>query len=338
MRSLHRVVVVGAGFAGIQAAKTLLRGNGTIEVTLIDRNGYTTMLPVLPDILSGRVERVAVTRDLLAVFGDRVRIRRATVTRVALDDRRIYTDDGLIPYDGLILAAGSRPIEPAGMPPGVHTVDTFEGAQRLRHALEAGGNLCVVGGGYTGLEVALNTRLGFGPAPTGPAITVVDAAPEIMTIVPGDARRRLLERIHDAGVEVRTGTTLTDYNPETKQTVLSDGTVLPDCHVCWAPGMRAAGIELTAGELPVDIPRTRDGRFETGATLQLPGYPEVAVAGDLAAIRSGDELIRRAVNIAFYSGRRAAKNVARHLTSGALRPFRPVDLGWVLPLGTASYG
>jgi len=338
MSATHRVVIVGGGFAGIQAVKALLPKRADVEITLIDRNGYTTMLPVLPDLLSGRVERRAVTRDLHAVFGDRIRIRRATVTRVALDERRIHTDDGSIPYDGLILAAGSRPIAPAGMPPGVHTADTFDGAQRLRRALEAGGDLCVVGGGYTGLEVALNTRLGFGPLPKGPRITVVDAAPEIMTIVPGKARRRLLERVGDAGVGVRTGTTLTDYNPDTMRALLSDGTVLPDCHVCWAPGMRAAGIELTVAGAAADVARTRDGRIETEPTLQLPGYPEVAVAGDLAAIRSREQLMRRALNIAFCSGRGAARNVARHLAGGAPRPFRPIDLGWVLPLGTASYG
>ena len=97
--------------------------------------------------------------------------------------------------------------------------------------------------------------------------------------------------------------------------------------------MRASPIEL-----PERVERTRDGRIMTNEYLQIPEYPLLFAAGDAAALTRDGQQLRRAVNFSYYSGRVAGRNAVAQRAGRALKPFRAVDLGWVIPLGTESSG
>ncbi len=223
-----------------------------------------------------------------------------------------------------------------------HSVHTYQGALKFRQTIEtrlaaAGAlDILVVGAGYTGLETAVALRHGIERSGRTPTVTVVDAADHILPMVNEKERRRIRSYLDKNDIVVRTGTVVTNVSRDNEMVTarLSDGTSLVNPVVSWAGGMTG-----TAAALGLDVETTRDGRVVTTDGLQIPGHPGVFVAGDAVAITGGDgSVFRRAVNVSYYSGRRAGKNVAAVLAGKAPKPFHPVDLGWVIPLGAESVG
>ena len=308
------------------------------------------MVSGLPDVLSGRVPRFAFARPLEELFastGDgEVRVVRDRVVKVDLPGRRVVGSSGDYEYGALILAAGSEPeyhgFEPEGA--NLYTVHRLESAMDYRQAVEArlqgsaskaqrsdDVNAVIVGGGYTGIEVAACLRLGLSDTSARPRITIVELADGVLPFMNEKRRKRVVDYLGEIDVDLRTGTGLSRLKGETA--TLSDDTILENSVVCWAAGMRAPRIEIAGS-----IETTRDHRIETNDYLQLPGYPEVFVAGDMAALKKGGELLRRAVNFSYYSGSQAGKNAGAFLRERPLTPFKPVDLGWIIPLGGLSTG
>jgi NADH dehydrogenase len=149
--------------------------------------------------------------------------------------------------------------------------------------------------------------------------------------MPEKTRAKIREYLDSRGIEVLTSTSLQRLVGQTAE--LSNGDRIENALVCWSAGMKA-----TQEDIEGDLERTKEMRIRTNAALQLPSHPEVFVAGDAAALEKGGTLLRRAVNFSIYSGRRAGKNVARMITGKVPRPFRPADLGWVIPLSEISTG
>jgi NADH:ubiquinone reductase (H+-translocating) len=337
-----QVYVVGGGFSGVAAARKILAGNREIRVTLVDRTGLATMVPALPDVLSGRVSKEAFARPLVEVFRrhrpDRFSVVTDEITRIDLAEGKLTGNEGTYQYDGLVVATGSTP-EYYGFAPEngrLHTVHTLKAALTFRDAVarrlkEGPVEVIIVGGGYTGLEVAASLRKGAKSGSHRLGITVVEAAPEVVPFLDSKIRRRIGDYFSGLDIPIRTGTTLEKYAGETA--VLSDGSRVENCLVCWSAGMRAPETEISGA-----LERARDGRIRVSEHLQLPGHPEVFVAGDAAALEKEGKVLRRAVNFSHYSGKAAGRNVAAYLSGKRLRPFRPIDLGWIIPLGDVSTG
>ncbi len=349
MKTTSRVCVVGGGFAGVQAVRALRRRAPLARVTLIDRNPYATMIPALPDVLSGRVEQQSIVRPFADIFAadiaaGAVELVTDAVSSVEPLQCTVRGAAAEYAYDYLVLAAGSEP-EYYGFQPEegeqFHTVNTYAGARALREAFvkhwrhHPGGQVLVVGGGYTGLEVAACLALASRRHKAAPRITVVEAADGIVPFLTDRERERIKAYLVSNGIEVRLGTRLQQFSRGTAR--LSDGTVLENALVCWAAGMRYSGPEFST-PVGAGVETARDGRIITEPTLQLPGHPEVYVAGDAAALQSDGNVVRRAVNFAYYSGRCAGSNVAAAINGRPAASFRPVDLGWVIPLGEMSVG
>lgn len=295
------------------------------------------MIPALPDVLSGRISVAGISRPLTELFDGKVKVAQDAIREVRLDERRVIGNEGVYEYDGLVLTVGSVPTPPpaslAGLP--LHTVHSLESALTLRREVErrlAGApfHVVIAGGGYTGLEVAAALREGMADRADVP-ITVVDAAPEILPMLNNRQRARVRSYLADRSIVVRMGTTLRERNGDVL--TLSDGSSVEHVLLVWSAGMRAADIIMSG-----TVNRTADGRIRTTETLNLPGYPEVFVAGDAAALSRKGTPLRRAVNLAYYSGRRAGRNLRAHLRGEDGKPFIPVDLGWVLPLIGTSAG
>ncbi|TVQ37514.1 MAG: hypothetical protein EA384_11645 [Spirochaetaceae bacterium] len=340
MKAIPDVFVVGGGFAGLQAVKALTRRRPRARITLVDSNPYATMLPALPDVLSGRINRNALIRPFNEIISPRrVRVLTDEVTSVDAPRRTIYGRQQSYRYDYLILTSGSTP-RYYGFAPlkgQLHSVHSYGAANALRNAVveqvrsTARCSLVVVGAGYTGLEVAASLHHGLAPNGVQFQITVIEVADEILPFLKPTERQAAREFFGSIGVDLRSGVSLQRYADGTAE--LSDGTRVENALVCWAAGMQAECHNLTG-----TVERTEDGRLGTNDYLQLPAHPEVFVAGDAADLHKGDRSVRRAVNFAYYSGRTAGRNVAARLAGRPLRAFRPVDLGWVIPLGGISWG
>jgi NADH:ubiquinone reductase (H+-translocating) len=335
---MDTLTIIGGGFAGIQAARAASRAYPQMSIRLIDRNSYATMIPALPDILSGRFPADALIRPLADLLPPNCELIAERVTGVDLVSRTVRTETGTVSYDALVLAAGSTPARP---PWDTDVVPAF-GVQTLEQALELRDeferrlatrqplSVIVAGGGYTGLETAIALRDGC-REPDRCEIRVVDPAGSLLPMITDAERERLLAFISSRGITVQTGTTINRV--ERSGAHLSDGTTVTDPLLIWAGGMRAEPVLNTER-----ADSSRDGRLAVTPTLALPDHPEVFVAGDLAALAKDDQILRRAVNFAYYSGRAAGKNAARHLKGTRGETFSPVDLGWVIPLSDESAG
>lgn len=334
----HSIIVIGGGFAGTQAVEAIRRADSSATVHLIDRTGLATMLPSLPDLMSGRIRRAALTRPLTDIFGDAVDLITDEVNRIDPVEQTVHLTGQSLRYDTAVITAGSIPVPPPGIlsPFQIHTVHDFASASAFRDRIAAelsGGSrphVLIIGAGYTGLETAAAIRGSTHRSPA-PAVTVVDAAEEILPMVSAKTRAKITAHLTARGIDLRIATSVAGASGTTVE--LSDGTTITDPIICWSAGMRASPIEL-----PETVERTRDGRIITNENLQIPQHPTLYAAGDAAALVRDGKPLRRAINFAYYSGRRAGRNAMAQRAGGKQKPFKPVDLGWVIPLGTISSG
>jgi len=346
-------VIVGAGFAGLAAARALRRT--AAEVTLVDRHNHHVFTPFLYQVATALLEPSEVAlpvRSLIRRFRN-VTFRLGRVTDVDLAGRRVETDHGPIPYDFLVLAAGSatsyfhnasiaaRSLGLKDLSEALqlrnHILANFEQAcwetdPSSRHHLFS---LAVVGGGPTGVEFAaalavLVTEMAGRDFPAlhrdDITITLVEAASAPLGSFAPPLQRSAARGLAAKGVRIRSGATVTDVDE--KGLALDDGTRIDAATVVWAAGVQAAPLAETLGVKPGS-----HGRIPVGPTLQLPGHPEVYVTGDLAEIPAGDEVLPMLAQVGIQSGRHAARSVAAQISGDEIGRFRYRDLGTMATVG-----
>jgi NADH dehydrogenase len=352
------VVVIGAGFGGLAAARGLL--GAPVDVTLVDVNNFHTFQPLLYQVATAGLDAENVAYAIRgSVRGRRghptnVVVRMARVTAVAVDRRRVELADGdALDYDALVLASGAVSHD-FGVP-GVeeHTIPLkhLEDALALRvHVLtrfeEAAGDpslvakgaldIVVCGGGPTGVEVAGGLRelftmvlaKDFPRLPVREArIVLVEMADRLLTPfhprLSERARRTLVKR----GVEVRLGTSVASIEHELVH--LADGTTIAAGTVVWATGVRAEGLAATIG-----TPTTRGGRLVVEPDLTIPGHPEVFAIGDIAASPGPDGApLPQVAQPAIQGGKHVARQIRRRVDGQATEPFRYHDKGQMATIG-----
>ncbi|MFR9794308.1 FAD-dependent oxidoreductase [Streptomyces sp. MS06] len=357
--SRPRIVIVGAGFAGYRAARTLARlARGRADVTLLNPTDYFLYLPLLPQVSAGILEPRRVTVSLSGTLR-RVRLVLGEADAVDLDGRTVhYTgpegEPGTLEYDRLVLAAGSvNKLLPVpgiaehahgfrGLPEALYLRDHVTRQIELAAAAEdpadcsARCTFVVVGAGYTGTEVAAQGQLFTDalvrrhPLRTGlrPRWMLLDVADRVLPgldeRMSGTADRVLRER----GVEVRTGTSVREATH--RGVLLSDGEFVDTRSLVWCVGVRPDPLAESLG-----LPMER-GRLLVEPSLRVPGRPEVFACGDAAAVpdleKPGNYTPMTAQH-AWRQGRQAGRNVAASLSGGELEPYRHKDWGFVVDLG-----
>ncbi|MEU3292772.1 NAD(P)/FAD-dependent oxidoreductase [Streptomyces longwoodensis] len=357
--SRPRIVIVGAGFAGYRAARTLSRAaRGRADVTLLNPTDYFLYLPLLPQVAAGILEARRVTVSLSGTLRD-VRLVLGEAGHVDLDARTVhYTDPeggtGTLAYDRLVLAAGSvnKLLPIPGVAEHAHGFRGLPEALYLRDhvtrqiELAASGDdpatcaarctFVVVGAGYTGTEVAAQGQLLTDalvrkhPPRRGvrPRWLLLDLAGRVLP----ELDRRLSDTadrvLRGRGVEVRTGTSVKEATRD--GVLLTDGEFVDTRTLVWCVGVRPDPLAESLG-----LPMER-GRLLVEPTLRVPGRPEVFACGDAAAVPDLDEpgqYTPMTAQHAWRQGKVAGQNVAASLTGGELRSYRHKDLGFVVDLG-----
>ncbi|MFI5167759.1 MAG: NAD(P)/FAD-dependent oxidoreductase [Thermoanaerobaculales bacterium] len=351
-----RVVIVGGGFAGLYAAKTL--ATALVRLTLVDRVNHHVFQPLLYQVATASLSPSQIAYPIRGVLRRQrnTTVLLAEVTAVDLGSRTVLLRDGDLPYDYLILASGARHSyfghpEWEPLAPGLKTVAdaltirsrillAFEQAERASdpRRREALLTFVVVGGGPTGVELA--GAIGeiactvmvrdFRTIDTRHTRTLlVEAGPRILPMFPADLSARAQRSLERLCVEVRTGEPVTRVEAEAAwvgDERIACGTVL------WAAGIEPSPVGRSLG-----VPLDRGGRVLVGPDLTLAGHPEVFVVGDLAACAdaSGRPLPGLAP-VAIQQGIHAAGNVARSIRREPLRPFRYKDRGTMATMGRAA--
>lgn len=353
-----RVVIVGSGFGGLNAAARL--AGKPVDVTVVDRDNYHGFWPLLYQVATAGLAPDDIARPIRAIYArhPNIDVRVGTVTGVDLDSRRLEIDgEPGLEYDYLILAAGSSSAD-FGIP-GVaehtlplktlpdavrlrdHVLRAFERADNRRSPEEQTGELTfvLVGGGPTGVElsgalselIAHNLASDFKHLDLSRArIVLVEMTDHLLPGFSRESQQRAYETLLSKGVEIRLNTKLAKVTPDS--VAFEDGTEIATHTVIWTAGVKANPL---AAILPSD--RGRGGTVVVEPDLSLSAHPEVFVVGDLAAARGRDgEQLPQLAQVAIQGGKRAADNLMRRIHRKPTRAFRYHDHGIMATIGRRS--
>jgi NADH dehydrogenase len=349
-----KVVVIGAGFGGLEVARHLR--DAPVDVTLVDRNNFHTFQPLLYQVATAGLNAADVAHAVRGVFhGQRnLRFRQATVTGIDWD-RRVVALDGHddLPFDHVVLAAGAT-VTHFGTPGAAehgfplytlgdairlrnHIVERFEAADADRTELDRGGlTFVVVGGGPTGVETAgalaelfsMVFRKDYPGLDVSRArVVLVEMQDHLLAPFAPSSRQHALETLQARGVEVRLGAKVESVTATTVR--FADGEVLPSQTLIWAAGVVANPLARAAR-----VAQDRGGRVTVAPDLRIPDHPGGWAVGDVAAIPDGKgALLPQLAPVAMQSGRHVARQIRRLLEGRPTDPFRYWDKGTMATIG-----
>jgi len=355
--SRPHVVIIGGGFGGLTAARTLRRA--PVDVTLIDRNNHHTFQPLLYQVATATLNPSDITAPIRHVLRSQrnATVLLAEVERIDVRQRTLTIDEGDgrargITYDYLVVAAGARHAyfghdtwEPDA--PGLKTIDdALEIRRRFLLALEraeltddaderaAYMTIVVVGGGATGVELAglipdvlRGVRRDFRRIdPSRARIILIEGGPRLLSTFPEEISNRALADLRELGVDVRLDSVVTRI--DANRACIGDDCIATR-NVFWAAGNAASPL----GRF-LDAPLDRAGRVQVNADLSVPGYAEVFVVGDLATLTDV-----RGVRVPWVApsanqeGKRAAENIRLLIAGKETVKFRYFNKGDLATIG-----
>jgi NADH dehydrogenase len=353
----HRVIVVGAGFAGVGCAKELAKGGGA-NITLIDKHNYSQFMPLLYQVATAQLAPSDVAMDIRSEFRrhPEVDVKMAEVVAVDTLDRSVTLDDGqVLTGDTLVLAGGSRP-NFFGVPGAEHAfplyslddaerlrsriLAVFEDADRDPRLLDRGAlNFVVVGAGATGTEIAGALAEMVRDVMPGEfrdldvargRIVLVDHGKHVLGPFSPKAHDYAASVLERDGVELRLGTSVEEIRADS--VVLSGGEKIPSRCVVWGGGLQAAEIAARTG-----LATGHGGRIEILGDLTVRGRPGVYAVGDVAAAAAPDgALFPQLGSVALQQGRWAARNIAADIAGKPRSDFRYHDKGIMAMIGRGA--
>ena len=362
----HRVVVIGGGFGGLQAAKHL--ATAPVDLTIVDRRNFHLFQPLTYQVATGALSPGEVAYPLRAVFRRHrnVRVVMAEVTGFDLEGRRVQLAEGSLPYDTLIVSGGShysyfghddwriyapevKSLESA-IATRARLLKAFEDAEtqpdpEMRRALLT---FVVVGAGPTGVEMAGQiAELARGTLrdefrsidSRQSRVVLIETFDRVLTTFPPSLSRKAARSLESLGVTLLLERTVVDIDEESVTVAASDGATerIPARNAIWAAGVEASSLASQLGELSgADVDRA--GRVTIEPDLTLPGHPEVVALGDMVRVRSRDGGLQELLGVApvaMQQGRYAAKLVRARLEGQAIGPFRYLDKGNLATIGRA---
>lgn len=351
-----RVVIVGSGFGGLTAARTL--AHYPVQITLVDRQNFHTFQPLLYQVATAGLSPGEIAAPIRWILRkDRnVEVLMSEVQGFDLSRRVVKLEHEDLNYDYLIVAAGASHAyfghddwEPFA--PGLKTIeDALEIRRRVLLAFElaerqAEGdkeqiqlNFVVVGGGPTGVELAgtlaeiarqvlTNEFRTIDPKKT--RIVLLEGGPRVLPSYPEDLSRSAEEQLKHLGVQVQTSAMVTGVEPGS---VTIGTTRLPAAVILWAAGVAASPLGKALGAA-VD----RAGRVLVNPDLSIPGHPEIFVIGDLAALKDEHgKWLPGLSPVAIQEGRATARNIGRELKGEARKNFHYWNKGTLATIGRAA--
>jgi len=347
-----RVVIIGAGFGGLECARKL--AGKPVEALIIDRNNYHLFTPLLYQVASSLLNPSDIAHPVRAILGkaNNVRVRHGEVTGVDFERSAVLLADGeRVVYDYLVVAAGSttnyfgmRNVEerafglkdlPEALELRNHVLGCLESAASSPDEARAWLSFVVAGGGPTGVEYAgalselakLVLRQEYPELSDKQVrIVLVEGLPELLPTFSATLGRAARAALARKGVDIWTNTRVTDASEGA--VTFSDGRTLEARTLIWAAGVRPAALAAT-----LDIRRSGSGRIEVDQFLRLPGHPAVFAIGDVAAVPHRGSEVPMLSAPAIQEARVVATNILRSVAGESLQLFRYRDRGSMATIG-----
>jgi len=340
-----KVVVVGAGFAGLNAAKALKRAD--VEITIVDRRNFHLFQPLLYQVAMAALNPSDIAFPIRSVFRNQknvVKVLLGEVTGFDLDHRLVQVGEDSIPYDFLVVATGATHSyfgndqwEP--LAPGLKTLEdaltmrarvlrAFEKAEADPEDADRLLTFVVVGAGPTGVELAGALEeiavhaMGKEFAmvdPSSARVILVEGTGRVLPPYPASLSASARRQLDDLGVEVKTDALVSEIDE--RGVTLSSGERIEAGTVLWAAGVEASPL----GALLAEVDRA--GRVAVEPDLSVSGHPEVFVTGDLAAVEGVPGVAPAAIQM--------GRHVGKVIGSGERRRFRYRDKGSLATIGRA---
>jgi NADH dehydrogenase len=358
----HRVVIVGGGFGGLYAARSL--GKAAVDLTVIDRRNFHLFQPLLYQVATGALSPGEIASPLRYVLNRQknTRVLMGEVVDVDAANRQVVLKDGSrVPYDTLIVATGSthhyfgHP-EWAKLAPGLKTIEdateirgrillAFERAEGEANPDERRADLTfvVVGAGPTGVELAGalgeisrdTLKKDFRSInPADAQIFLVEGADRVLPPYPADLSKAAEQSLIDLGVQTRADARVTDIDRHGVRIKTKEGAEgrIEAKTVLWAAGVQASPL----GKILADrtgAPLDHVGRIAVGPDLSVPGYADIFVIGDLAKFEQDGKQIPGVAPAAMQQGHYAARTIIDRLAGNKTNPFRYWDKGSLATIG-----
>lgn len=351
-----KVVIVGAGFGGLTAARRVAKL--PVQVTVVDRRNHHTFQPLLYQVATAGLspgEIAAPIRSILRGYPN-IEVLLEEVVDFKLEDKKVVTKEQLLDYDFLIIASGATHAyfghdEWEPMAPGLKMIeDALEIRRRVLLAFELAERqgaekrimsplqFVVIGGGPTGVELAgtlaeiarhaMNHEFRH-IDPRQSRIMLIEGGPRVLAAYSQELSRKAENQLRHLGVEVRTSHMVTRIEPGA---VWVGDERIPSAVILWAAGVAASPLGRKLG-VPVD----RAGRVLVQPDLSVSGHPEVFVIGDLAALQDENgKMLPGVAPVAIQQGDWVAETVARDLERQPRRNFRYHDKGSLATIGRAA--
>jgi len=353
--ALPHVVIVGAGFAGLAAARALRKA--PVRITIVDRRNHHLFQPLLYQVATAALNPADIAYPIRVVLRSQKNARTilARVDGIDLSTRTLRLRDGTLSFDYLLLATGAThsyfgQTDWEAWAPGLKTIeDALEIRRRVLSAFEAAERLpddtklletltfVVVGAGPTGVELAgalseigrLTVAKDFRRFdPTRLRVVLVEGADRVLPPYSHALSAEAQRELGRLGVEVRTNAKVTKID--------ATGVWLGDEHIVARTVLWAAGVAASPLGQQLGVPLDRAGRVLVEPDLSVPGHPHVFVAGDLVHFEQGGKPLPGIAPAALQAGRKAAKNIARLVAGRATEPFRYRDKGSLATIGRAA--
>ena len=348
-----RVVIIGAGFGGLEAAKKL--SYQAVRVTVIDRTNYHLFQPLLYQVATAALSPADIAAPVRAILSQckNMDVILAEVQSIDVNAKKVKMVDGELDYDYLILATGARHSyfghpEWERLAPGLKSLEdaveirrrillAFEYAEKISDeaARKAAMTFVIIGGGPTGVEMAgaISEIARYTLAkdfrhidPSQARVILIEGEPRVLATFPEDLQISAMKQLVDLGIEVRTGMHATNLSEQGLQV----GDEFIPCRVkIWAAGNNASFVGRSLG-VPID----RVGRVIVNKDLTIPDHPEVQVIGDLANFsHQTGEPLPGVSPVAMQQGRHAARNILAMIDDRKPQRFWYFDKGSMATIG-----